>query len=455
MESLAQQQTSGEIPNSLKYGRLPKKSISGSSKLRRFAPSNAGSHYDPANNNIIRIPITGSSNNTFLDGSHSYLELKISADNKTTNSAQILDGHISAVIQRLRILDRNSGQCLEDINNYNLLFATMFKLQTSADKLPHHNAVSGCPPSMLISGVNNGATDIVSCDYQQFDVSKSRQFAGNTSASDMTLCTPLISGFLSNTKGLYIPLGGSSIEIELTLSAPGACLVSGDDVNYKLKSVHFYAPIVTIEAPEFSQNMKQMISVMGGLSFTGSVYENFVSSNMTAGVGEKTIDIPIQCRSLRAILSVARTTTEVNDRAVYSLNKTNPNATTAFNYRIGNEMYPPSRIDCAIVDGDASNTSNSYQQLLMATGQLNSIHAQTLITNKAFNTDSWIYSIDTESYLNESGNISHTGLDLLNGNLNCSLEVANNPGANQRLDTFALKEVLFYLDANGSFSVSK
>ena len=213
--------------------------------------------------------------------------------------------------------------------------------------------------------------------------------------------------------------------------------------------------MITVEAPEFAQNMKQMISVMGGLSFTGSVYENFVSSNMTAGVGEKTIDIPIQCRSLRALLSVARTTTEVNHLTIYGLNKTNPNGTTSFNFRIGNEMYPPSRIDCAIVDGDSSNTSNAYQQLLMATGQLNSIHAQTLITNKAFNTDSFIYAIDTESYLNESGNISHTGLDLLNGNLNCSLEVANNPGAAQRLDTFALKEVLFYLDANGSFSVSK
>ena len=200
--------------------------------------------------------------------------------------------------------------------------------------------------------------------------------------------------------------------------------------------------------------MAQMVSVMGGLSWTGSTYENFVS-NIDDADGEKVISIPVQCRSLRALMSVCRTSSNVAVANFHGLNVTLPNATTQYNYRIGDVMYPPSRIATSVADADANNTANAYQQALLATGQLNSIHAQTLVNNHMFNTDSFLYAIDTETYLNETGNVSHTGLDVLNGNLQVSLEVNNNPTASQRVDSFALKEVLYYMDSNGSFSVSR
>jgi hypothetical protein len=266
---------------------------------------------------------------------------------------------------------------------------------------------------------------------------------------------PLISGFLSNTKGLYIPLGASGgLEIEITLASALSCMVAPTDVNYKVKSCHFFAPIVHITGDDFSASMAQMVSVMGGLSMTGSTYENFVS-NTDDAAGEKVVNIPVQARSLRALMSVSRTTANVADADFHGLTTTLPNATTQYNYRIGDSMYPPSRISTTVADGDANNTANAYQQALLATGQLNSIHAQTLINNSQFNTDSWVYAVDTEAYLNETANVSHTGLDVLNGNLQVALEVNNDPAAAQRVDTFALKEVLYYMDANGSFSVSR
>jgi hypothetical protein len=91
----------------------------------------------------------------------------------------------------------------------------------------------------------------------------------------------------------------------------------------------------------------------------------------------------------------------------------------------------------------------------MATGQLNSVHAQTLVNDTTFNGSDFIHAIDTESYLNESGNVSHTGIDTLSGNLQVQLEVNNTPAAAQRVDTFALSERLYFLNTNGTFSVSK
>jgi len=455
MEELANQnKNSVALPASVKYARLPKKAIAGHSSLRRYASSN-GTEFTPDNNNIIRVPITANGINAFLDGAHSYLQFKVSADNKTTNEAQTLDGGIFCIIQRLRIICRNSGAILEDINNYNLLHNILFKYQTDPSKLPHHNAVSGTAPSMEVTGTNNPANNNVTCDFSEYKPSMSRRFAGNTAASDMTLCMPIISAFLSNTKGLYIPLGASGgIEIEITLASAATCMVATNDVNYKVKSCHFFAPIVHITGDDFNNSMSQMVSVMGGLSWTGSTYENFVS-NIDDAAGEKSINIPVQCRSLRALMSVCRTTANVADGDFNGLNTTLPNATTQYNYRVGDTMYPPSRIATTVLNTDNNNTANAYQQALLATGQLNSIHAQTLVNNRSFNTDSWIYAVDTEAYLNETGNVSHTGLDVLNGNLQVALEVNNDPAAAQRVDSFALKEVLFYMDSNGSFSVSR
>ncbi len=451
MEQVASSQKSTvALPNSVKYARMPQKAIAGHSSLRRYASSN-GTEFTPDNNNIIRIPVTSSGINSFLDGSHSYLQFKLSADNKTTDEAQKLDGGVWACIQRFRIICRSSGAILEDVNNYNLLHNTLFKFQTDPGKLPHHNAVSGTPPNMIGNGADPSAADY----EQDFDTTESRGFAGNTAAADMTLCMPLISGFLSNTKGLYIPLGASQgVEIEITLASALSCMVAATDVNYKVKSAHFYAPIVHITGDDFSSSMSQMVAVMGGLSMTGSTYENFVS-NTDDAAGEKVVNIPVQARSLRALMSVSRTTANVALATAHGLTNTLPNATTQYNYRIGDSMYPPSRVQCTVADGDANNTANAYQQALLATGQLNSIHAQTLVNNSQFNTDSWVYAVDTEAYLNETSNVSHTGLDVLNGNLQVALEVNNDPAAAQRVDTFALKEVLFYMDANGSFSVSR
>jgi len=241
MEALGDQQKQAvALPESVKYARLPKKAIAGHSSLRRYASSN-GTEFTPDNNNIIRIPITANGINAFLDGAHSYLQFKVSAENKTTNEAQALDGGIWAIIQRIRIICRNSGAILEDVNNYNLLHNLLFKYQTDPSKLCHHNAVSGSAPNTLGNGNDPSAANY-RVDYKP---EESRAFAGNTAASDMTLCMPIISAFLSNTKGLYVPLGASGgIELEITLASALSSMVAATDVNYKVKSAHFFSPIV-------------------------------------------------------------------------------------------------------------------------------------------------------------------------------------------------------------------
>ena len=453
MESVAQNQAQTELPNSLKYARLPKRAVAGQSNLRRFASTNGG-EFDPQNNSIIHIDITSSGVNSFLDSAHGYLQFKLSTQGvkATPNEAQTIDGGVWAIIDRLRVIDKGSGSILSDIQNYNLLHNVMFKYQTDSGKLPTTSAVSGTPSTL--DGTGN---DPSALGYRaDYNVDKSVRFASNTQASDMTLCMPIINGLLSNTKGLYLPLGASQgIRLEITLANALNCMVSATDVGYKVKSCHYYAPVVNVNGDDFSNSMGQMMSAMGGISFTGSDYSSYVS-NMAAGAGEKVVDIPVQARSLRALFTISRTTTEVANIANFGLNEYSANAIVEYNYRIGDLSLPPSRVQTTIsVANDARNTSNAFNQVLMATGQLNSVHAQTLVNGTTFNGSDFIHAIDTESYLNESGNVSHTGIDTLSGNLQVQLEVNNTPAAAQRVDTFALSERLYFLNTNGTFSVSK
>jgi len=453
MESLASQNKSVALPDSIKYARLPPKSVAGQAHLRRFASSN-GTTFDPVNNSIIRIPVTGSGVNTFLDGHNGFLRMKISADNTTASSPQEdhrIDGGLFSLIQRLRILDRKSGSILVDVQNYNLLHNTLWKFTTDEGGLAISHATAGTPEALRGSGNDPSAvgyfTSYISTEGKFFDV---------TSASyDMVLTTPLINGFLNNTKNLAIPLGASGgFEIELTLAPSNECMVGTTTTAYNVKSCEYWAPVFQVLGDGFQDSMSQMMSAMNGISFVGDNWVNFVGSTDDSS-GEKIVNIPIQARSLKSLISVSRTTTDVSSATVNGLNKTLPNSTTQFSYMIGNERFPPSRITVKNATDDTDDSSVAYQSLMMALGQGNSLHARSLIGSYDYNNEHWVYGVDTEKYQNQSGVVSHTGINTLDGNLQVSLEVANNPAAAQRVDSFACCEQTYYLSPSGAFSVSR
>lgn len=457
--SRAEFEGSQSLPLSVRYARLPARAINGRSSLRRYGTNN-GNTFDPVNSNVARINITAQGVNSFLDGTHGYLQMKVSADNKTTNAVESIDGGVFSLIQRLRIISLGNGTILEDINNYNLLHNILFQHQTDPAKLKVSNAISGTASNLQLDGTAFDNADA----FSFYNPDRGTGFADNTAASDKTLCCPLISGLLSNTTGKALPIGASSgIQLEITFAPAADCLktAAGGDVNYNIKSLHYYAPVFQITGGDFSSAMVQMINAMNGVSFTGTTYSNHIGS-MAAGAGEKVVDINDTARSLKSLLSVSRLQTQVSSIEHNGLSHYAPNATTQFNFRIGEDMYPPSRIQCAISAAqanptyNANNTANAYQNLQMALGSANNIHAQSLIDNRQFNSNGFIMAVDCEKYMSETGNVSNTGIDTLSGNLNISLEVENNvaTGTN-RVDSYAMKEVMFYLNPDGNWSVSK
>ena len=112
------------LPHELDYSRTVPPAIPSTSSVRRFVPNN-GSVYNPANNNVINIPIN---TRGYLDTANSYLECIL--ENKSTGDLVLDMG--PSFISRIRLL--SAGVVLEDISKYNRLICFLQLAQADDTK---------------------------------------------------------------------------------------------------------------------------------------------------------------------------------------------------------------------------------------------------------------------------------------------------------------------------------
>jgi hypothetical protein len=445
------------LPNAVKYSQLMPKAVAGRGSMRKFQSSNGNTYNQGAN--IIRIDVNADMG-AFLDGQHGELEFKISATNKTTNEVQYIDTGGWAWIQRLRI--EADGIELERIDNYNLLQTKLFQYQSNKSHLLQTNATQATGNCLIASAADGTTTQL----SQDWDTSKCAvKFAGNTSASDKTLCVPLVSGFLSNTGNKYIPLGSSrGFTLELTLATPNSFLFATTECEYQISNVSYNAPIVYITGNEFLSNWSNVLQNVGGVAWSGHTFKNYVSS-ISTGAGEKIVNINDRSRSLKSILTIIRTQANVNDKSKFGLGNSTLAGATAYNYRIGDLTLPPSRVLMAISasqDTEGSNVAKAFNEVQKALGQMNSLNAGGLVSLKnyqsidtnATSVGMGIFGLDCEAYLSDAG-ISSSGIDTASNGLQVSFEMTGTAVAESRVDTFCMIDAIYHLDENGSFSVSQ
>ena len=180
-------------------------------------------------------------------------------------------------------------------------------------------------------------------------------------------------------------------------------------------------------------------------------------SSLSVAQGEAVVNIPVQARALKSLFTVMRKTNTIQVHGTAALNTLIPEGCTEYSYLIGSERYPPTRLQVAIAQTDlGGNCSGAYMSVMGALGQQNSLHARCLVSSPELNTTHFVMGVDVEKYQNQGGMVAETGIDTLDNNLNVSLEVNVNVQASvSRTDSYALKQVLFHVDGNGSFSVSR
>jgi hypothetical protein len=409
-----------------------KASIPAVRKTRRFQPTNGGTFQGSGGTSVIRIPVRGE---MFLDGQKSYL--KFTLTNLETTAKLKLTSSCESVFSRIRVLV--GGVIASDVQNLNVL-NELLSTHASEGYNKQKQMVSG----RSVVDADGDASEIIGEEIG--------------TASSVTYCCPIFSGFL-NSKLLPLELFGTqSITLELYLAEP-AQIGIWDAVlaknGYSISDVEYIASMVEIQDDSFLNDLKSKMSSATGLEFHGTTFTTHVNS-LGATATSASINIPERSKSLKAIMTVFLSTPnlshyENNSLACRYPHKT-PGANFNYNYRVGSELMP------AVANGSSSEAYLEYLKIYESPfNTKNSTYCNRFRWNSKIDstTESGCFtaSISLETFNLMSG-LAESGLDTASNATNISFQANGiELGAETTVLSYCYKDVIWRL-SNGAFEVS-
>ena len=428
-----------QAPRQLNYEDILPVAIESSSQRREFYPE-GGSTYGPnggTNPNVVRIPINA---DAMLDAQGSYLQFEL----KNASGAHTIGLEFpQSIIKRLRILS-GSGTVLEDIGNYNRLYAgILYPTQAS----PGFIMESG-----ITAGQNTG--DAVASDTRNTN----DQIAHSTAR---TMCVHLCSALMNSEK--YVPLvmmnAGLILELELDVAnSAGVCSdVAG--CEWTASNFRYIAHLINLQR-DFYEKLRIVMEGSGGvLQLAGTTYKHF-SGNWAAHDVSNSINIPARVKSIKSIVWKNTIEADVSSHAKFGISDGVTHGLTEYQFRIGSVSYPPQSVKFS-----ATNKGEAYCELRKAFGTLGDYsHGGPLI-----NKDSYGASAIAGSGSNEQATLSPFALDLESfprTSLESGVSTADRAlpitldltaaatDVATTVDVWCMCDAIFYVNLDGSCSVS-
>ena len=458
------------LPKTLDYTDVLPLAVESRSRRRTFFPIN-GQTFASGGANIIRIDLSA---DALLDTQHSYLRFDFSPK-VTTCGIDTTGGH--AFIKRLRI--EQSGVVLEDINSYNRLMGAIILPCQSDDT---HKAERGLTEFVRVSGqgaaIGAATTQAATWVASAATAAGAQQGAGalhNQNAqmvvagAPFAFCIPLNSGLLNNEKLLPLMLMSAplTIEIELAPSLEPVCwaLATG---TYEISNVRYIANLIEVGG-DVAQQLRMVQEMSGGvLTLAGQTYRHFTGA-VTNGTGDQIINVPARVKSMKSMFWVSQ---GADGNAFDNFYTSYGGNMSLNNYqlKIGSVVYPPTPVNCGFgsgtngYDGAGASKSEAIMELAKAWGNVGSSKGMGQLNNAN------CYAIESAEVLT-AGLVSYApfGLDLeafqrvaIESGVNTAdrslpisliLGFSTAPTATN-VDVYVLADALFYINGDGSMSVS-
>ena len=435
-------------PSAVMYGDQLPLGISAKSQRRLFMPA-TGDNYTDSGTNICRIDINADS---MLDTNQSYLMFNFRND----SAANIVLDQGQPLISRIRI--ESGGVVLEDIQNYNQLVGGIL--------LPCNAGVSNIQQQKLsktlasLSSDNSARTNGVgTLTYGTNVVSTESNGASALGQNDSTTqCYKLHTALLDNEKYLPLVLMNAGLTIEIEWDTSGAIGVTNGAVavDWTISAVRYVAHLVDLDR-SFYDRLRLVQQNSGGvLQIAGQSYRSF-SHSITNGTVDSNINIPCRVKSIKSIFWKSSRTTA--NTTFFDLSSGGHINTTEYQLRIGATTYPPTSVKV----NPLSNKVEPYMELQKSWGKLGSnIHSDWLSSDVYLSSAVPTvglggpmrvapFGIDLESFRHEIEN----GVDTASRSLPMTLQITHgDPGSDATCYIFVLFDSLFYVNMDGSVSVS-
>lgn len=475
------------LPKTLDYTDVLPLAVESKSRRRTFFPTN-GATFNSNGNNIIRIDISA---DALLDTQHSYLKFDVEmsdAAGALTSGVDPAGGH--AFFSRLRV--EQSGTILEDIQQYNrLMGAVVLPCQESGEANSvrslteaqyaagqvHDAAATGnedttAAISVALAGAGAGGADGIGGMLSATGnvVSSVAQFANG---QVMTFCIPLTSGLLNCEKLVPLMLMSAPLTIELELGdALETTVASAGGNRVQVRDVRYIANLVEVGS-EVSQQLRMLQEMSGGvLTLTGQTFRHF-GSNLAVG-NSNTINVPARVKSMKSIFFNCRGA-QANSQTRVDIGSGTTQEVSDYQFKIGSVTYPPTPINGPGANATATlRKAEAVMELEKAWGNVGSRFGMGKFSkNNNFYINHHVkpdavgagavpadinrpayapYGLDMEAFQRVA---IESGVNTADRALPISL-ILNHAAACQAspIDIFVLADALFYINADGSMSVS-
>ena len=452
------------LPKTLNYQDVLPLAVESRARRRTFFPIN-GQSFTATGANIIRIDLSA---DALLDTQHSYLRFQFTNDAAKTCGLDYAGGH--AFIRRLRI--EQSGVVLEDINSYNRLMGAIVLPCQSSDE--HHQERA------ITEGIDagRGGNTLVTNPTQIGDLNATsagralgfnNASAGQVAAGGtMNFCIPLNSGLLNNEKLIPLMLMSAplTIEIELAPLSQPVCFEDDAATNYTIDNVRYIANLVEV-GQDVAGQLRMLQEVSGGvLTLAGQTYRHFTGA-VTASTGDQIINVPARVKSMKSLFFASqRAGGDIQNG--YCVGTGGNMKLNEYQLKIGSVVYPPTPVRVGFGAGTAAavapNRAEPLMELAKAWGSVGSskgmgqLSAQTYAAVEDGTQGSGEvlsltpFGLDMEAFQRVA---IESGVNTADRSLPISLilNYANPPTATN-VDVYVLADALFYLNADGSMSVS-
>jgi len=311
------------LVDSLDYKSVKKSLLKGKRRTVKLVPATNNVFQGNSGQNIhFDLPA-----NCFLDTSNTKLIYTLVGSTTDVDKDNLaFNEHIECVLNRVKWCLGDGTSQIEDLHQYNINSASLFKYKVSQDYANTISAIQeGFSPDLTVrnSWCING-----------------RSYAVNLLASGV---------MNSNIK--YLPLGllskgggwNRSLTLDLYLESPQHCMInSTSNKSYIMSDV--YLQLELIECPEYENNL--LNKVKSGQMVVGIPYEsaNISNNQILAGQqGEVTFSIPNNYNQfLTGIRSIFLADSDNDIDYTYTFKK--PIGMQGYNYLIKGEYYPTQQV---------------------------------------------------------------------------------------------------------------
>ena len=470
------------LPKTLDYTDVLPLAVESKSRRRTFFPNN-GAEFISNGANIIRIDISA---DALLDTQHSYLRFTfdtqsgVGAAHANTRGLDYAGGH--AFIRRLRV--EQSGTVLEDIQSYNrLMGAIVLPCQSTSE----HKKTRTITEAVCADGATVGARAVAGIAPAAFNGSTAcilgqvnnsdTQIPAAGANSTQEMCIPLTSGLLNCDKLVPLMLMSAPLTIEIELANEVQCMLSanlgGNPANpYRIGNVRYVAQLVEV-GQDVAQQLRMLQEVSGGvLTLAGQTYRHF-QGQLPAGATSNVINVPARVKSMKSLFFASQGA-GADAAGTYDVATGGNMNLVSYQLKIGSVTYPPTAVSATAAGVTLSTAAECLMELEKAWGNtgsrfglsnetgMSTFYSEVEARSTGFGGNGAVvgagmyrfapFGLDLEAFQKVA---IESGVNTADRSLPISL-ITEHTGAQAvtTIDVYVLADALFYINQDGSMSVS-